>query len=136
MLYLFDIIAGSKRIRDFEGCEFLDLQAARDEALRCAGDQAAEELRSGRRFPSDWLVEILDGVGNKLATLPFASLVPNRQASALPAPNLAELGQPFLRSKAAFEETRRIAAAVSASFEEIRKTLDLLGTKQRLPAAD
>jgi hypothetical protein len=75
MRYFIHIVTDGERIRDPEGAEFADLEAARLEASQSARDLMAGELVAGRPVPLGWRVQIADLDGTVHLTIPFAALV-------------------------------------------------------------
>lgn len=138
MLYFFNVVRGSDKVRDPEGTEFADLEEARAEAEQTARDLAADELRRGRPILAGWRVEVTDGHDKLLATVAFEAAVlkvPARPVASTggggllpmrPRPDAAnEAGflEHYHRVSALFEETRHLAARVRSTFEEMRKQL-------------
>jgi len=126
MLYFFNIVRGSDKVRDPEGTEFADLEEARAEAEQTARDLAADELRRGRPILAGWRVEVTDGHDKLLATVAFEAAVLKVPAGRLlPMRSANETGflEHYHRVSALFEETRHLAARVRSTFEEMRKQL-------------
>jgi glucose-6-phosphate-specific signal transduction histidine kinase len=138
MLYLINIVKGKSQVRDPEGAEFADLQAARLEAEQTARDLAAEELRSGKPVPADWTVEVTDHIGNVVATIPFSSLMVAPHATrARVKPTTASVAQlnetvqdqyrVFLehhrRAREAFLESSKVRAEIRVGFTQLWRQL-------------
>lgn len=60
---------------DHEGRDFLDLAAAKDEAIRSARELMAEHLKAGKPIDLEHRIEITDNEGKVLAHLPFRELI-------------------------------------------------------------
>lgn len=73
-LYRFHIHHCTAVARDDEGLELLDLAAARREAIIGARSIMGDELANGR-LCLDCRIEIEDGAGRLLATVPFRDAV-------------------------------------------------------------
>ena len=61
---------GAKLVRDDEGSELRDLNAARAEALLAAGEILADRIKAGRTI-GHRSFEIVDNAGVVLITVPF-----------------------------------------------------------------
>ena len=129
MLFYFDFITGNERVRDTEGAVFPDLQAANSEALQSAREQSAELLRSGKAFPAEWRVEVIDGGGCVKSVISFAELLADatrspattETAAALRQTHRLDLSTIYYRSVS--QETRTIAAELRATCAEIWQSL-------------
>ena len=75
MRYFIHIVTDGERIRDPEGAEFADLEAARLEASQSSRDIMAGELVAGRPVPLGWRAQIADADGTVHLTIAFATLV-------------------------------------------------------------
>lgn len=64
--YYFDIQDGERHVRDDEGNEFLDFQAARAMAIGVLPNIARDELPDGNR--RDFIVDMRDGDGRYVFT--------------------------------------------------------------------
>ena len=71
--YYFHIIDG-RTIKDEEGQEFSGLEEARAEAIACARSIMREALWKGR-LPLNECIQIADGNGTVLATVPFRDAI-------------------------------------------------------------
>ncbi|MBS0234815.1 MAG: hypothetical protein JSR99_15165 [Proteobacteria bacterium] len=133
MLYFFDAVLGLDRIRDPEGSEFPDVEAAMAEAGKTAAEISIEELRRGSRVGADWRIEILDTSRSVLASVLFYEVLLEPVADMHIARMMRRhfLGSPDLlpayqRSRAALEDSRAIAENVRAVFSEMKQRLDAL----------
>src|SRR5262245_43232553 len=70
------IVTDSQFVRDWEGEDFSDRQAAADEAAQIARDLMAEELRQGKPLPVLWKVLLALADDTVLLSLPFSQLIP------------------------------------------------------------
>lgn len=61
---------GATLVRDDEGSELADLNAARAEALSVAGEMLANRIKAGRMLGYR-MFEIADNTGSILITVPF-----------------------------------------------------------------
>jgi len=68
--YYFHVREGNRVMEDPDGGAFLDLQAARDEALAAAREMLAERLKAGRVLDGQQ-IDICDEAGATLATVRF-----------------------------------------------------------------
>ena len=68
--YFFHLREGNRVIEDPDGGAFLDLDAARSEALASAREMLAERLKAGRVLDGQQ-IDICDEAGQKLATVRF-----------------------------------------------------------------
>jgi hypothetical protein len=68
--YYFHVREGSRVAEDPDGGAFIDLEAARDEALATAREMLAERLKAGRVLDGQQ-IDICDEAGETLATLRF-----------------------------------------------------------------
>jgi hypothetical protein len=73
--YYIHVIAGIERLLDEEGALFVDLKDAIDEAQQSAVELASEELRSGRKFPRTWRMQVIDQSGIVRDTFSFEDLL-------------------------------------------------------------
>jgi hypothetical protein len=74
-LYFFHFRGGGEVAIDPEGQELPDLAAAREEAIGGLRDRAADRLRSGEPVDSSDRMEITNGAGELLLTVPFGDAV-------------------------------------------------------------
>src|SRR5262245_6080538 len=125
MRYYFHIVTNNERLVDPDGGEFTDLASARAEASQSARDLMAEELRGGRSVPFGWQVQVADGEGKVLLTLPFSRLV----FSEVIAAQLARIDRPTTpeahlalieRAKATFARARNTNTEIKAGLTELR----------------
>jgi hypothetical protein len=79
MRYFFELIEGSKRVRDPEGGDYDGLASAKAEAEQVARDLAAEHLRKGRALPLAWRIEITDSFGQVCAIVAFDTAILERK---------------------------------------------------------
>lgn len=70
--YFLNLIERDDLIRDLEGTEFVDLDAARDEAVASIRAIVADHITSGEKLLLR-TIEICDDKGNHLATVKAAS---------------------------------------------------------------
>jgi hypothetical protein len=70
------IVNDTQFIRDWEGEDFSDCQAAAQEAAQVARDLMAEELRKGKPLPVRWKVLLALADDTVLMSLPFSQLIP------------------------------------------------------------
>jgi hypothetical protein len=70
--YFLHLIERDDLIRDIEGAEFVDLDAARDEAVESIRAIVADHIASGEKLLLR-TIEICDDKGNHLATVKAAS---------------------------------------------------------------
>jgi hypothetical protein len=70
------IVTDTEFIRDREGEDFADWQAAAQEAAQVARDLMAEKLRNGMPLPIRWKVLLALADDTVLMSLPFSKLVP------------------------------------------------------------
>lgn len=75
MHYFIHIVTDVERIVDPDGQDFLDLDAARLDAIQGARDLMAGELVAGRPVPLGWRMHVSDAEDSVLLTLPFAALL-------------------------------------------------------------
>ena len=75
MRYFIHVVTDGERIRDPEGAEFADLEAARLEASQSARDVMAAELIGGRSVPLGWRVQVADADETVHLTIVFAALL-------------------------------------------------------------
>jgi hypothetical protein len=75
--FYFHVRMGERFIADQEGSDFLDIAAARLEALATARDVLADAIRSGKDDIPEAFV-IADGEGHELEAVPLASVLPKR----------------------------------------------------------
>lgn len=68
--YYFHLRDGNDVIEDPEGSAFLNLQAARQEALATAREILAERVRTGQVVGGQQ-IDICDSKGHRLSTVPF-----------------------------------------------------------------
>jgi hypothetical protein len=68
-------------VRDAEGEEFSELEAAAQEAAQLARDLMAEELRQGKPLPVRWRVLLTTADDTVLLSLPFTHLIPSAEPS-------------------------------------------------------
>jgi hypothetical protein len=73
-LYYLHIRHGNRLELDPEGTELPDLEAAVSEALRVARELASEVPDLGR----ETVIEIADGTGQTIQTVPFSGATPSR----------------------------------------------------------
>ncbi len=131
MLFLFDVISGDlQRSQDPEGSELHDIESAKAEAFSCARQQAAEELNSGRPFPVDWKVEVLDGKGILLSTVLFSALLNATPATARHPDPVHAFSDHYDRAKLIFTEIQKNTAEMRMTFEEICQKMQ--GLRRRL----
>jgi hypothetical protein len=74
--YYFHIALGAKTIRDEEGTELADIDAARSEALQDARAIMSEAIRQGYDV-SGRSIRIADEAGKIILVVPFASAITN-----------------------------------------------------------
>ena len=72
--YFFALHDQSGDTPDREGCELSDAAAARRHALMIARGLMAEDIRGGQLTLSDY-IQVTDGRGEVILTLPFSSAV-------------------------------------------------------------
>ena len=72
--YFLHIIRRSDVIKDLEGSELPDLEAARREAVAGARAILSEEVRGGTLSLDEW-IDITDASGNQLLSVPFSSTI-------------------------------------------------------------
>lgn len=72
-LFFFHLRDGDHFAEDLEGGEFLDLAAARNEAIAAAREILAERLKAGRQLNGQQ-IEICDNEGTRLDTVQFKSV--------------------------------------------------------------
>jgi hypothetical protein len=98
MRYYLHTVTDAELIRDPEGAEFADLEAAATEAVQSGRDLIAEELRQGRSVPLNWRVLISTADDTVLRSIPFAAVAhgPNHPSTA-----------PLLRSVESWSERER-----------------------------
>ena len=70
------VVTGERFLRDEDGADFPDLQAAAAEAAQSARDLMAEELRNGNLLPVSWKVLLSSPDDTVLMSLPFSQFVP------------------------------------------------------------
>jgi hypothetical protein len=75
MRYFIHIVTDSERLRDPDGAEFYDLEAARREASQSARDLMAGELMAGRPVPLGWQAQIADADEVIHLTIRFSALI-------------------------------------------------------------
>lgn len=68
---------GDVVIRDHEGAEYSDLDAAVADARQSARELIVEELRMARPIPLDWRIIVAPELG-AATTISFSALVANR----------------------------------------------------------
>jgi hypothetical protein len=76
--FFFHIREGDRLVRDPEGGEFADLEAAHAEAIACARDLAAEQVRKGETLAGRF-VEVADHHAITLASVAFLDVVKTGQ---------------------------------------------------------
>lgn len=76
------IVTDTQLIRDREGEDFADRQAAAQEAAQVARDLMAEKLRQGMPPPVRWKVLLSLADDTVLMSLPFSELIPARSPPA------------------------------------------------------
>jgi uncharacterized heparinase superfamily protein len=79
-LYRFNLYNGIGFVPDEEGRELPDVEAARGEALKAARGIIADEVLQGR-IDLNGRIEVLDGEGPPVLTVPFADAVVVTRAS-------------------------------------------------------
>jgi len=70
------VVTGERFLRDEDGADFPNLQAAAAEAAQSARDLMAEELRNGNVLPVSWKVLLSSPDDTVLMSLPFSQFVP------------------------------------------------------------
>jgi hypothetical protein len=70
------VVNDTMLVRDVEGEDFSDLDAAAQEAAQLARDLMAEELRRGKPLPVRWRVLLTTADDTVLLSLPFTHLIP------------------------------------------------------------
>ena len=73
--FYFHLRVGEETLTDDEGRDFLDLSAARHEAVLAARELVAEAIMSGEPEVAGAFV-IADDAGRSLATVPLATVLP------------------------------------------------------------
>jgi hypothetical protein len=73
MLFFFHVRNGAGLVRDMEGTELPDMEAARHEAQASARDFAIDDLRSGMPIAGR-NIEIADDEGHILDTMPMRAV--------------------------------------------------------------
>ncbi|TPI74955.1 hypothetical protein [Mesorhizobium sp. B2-8-9] len=71
-------------IPDNEGVDLPDLDAARQEAVRAAGEMINESKQSFWEHMTPWIMNVTDGQNHLLFTLQFAAKVPSGDALYIP----------------------------------------------------
>ncbi|MBZ9863114.1 DUF6894 family protein [Mesorhizobium sp. CA12] len=71
-------------IPDNEGVDLPDLDAARQEAVRAAGEMINESKQSFWERMTPWIMNVTDGQNHLLFTLQFAAKVPSGDALYIP----------------------------------------------------
>ena len=74
MRYYLHMVTDAELIRDPEGAEFPDLEAAVTEAVQSGRDLIAEELRQGRPVPLNWRLLISTADDTVLRSMPFTAV--------------------------------------------------------------
>jgi uncharacterized protein YoaH (UPF0181 family) len=72
--YFFNVIAAADSIVDLEGSELPNMQSARTEGIEQIRELMADAIRSGFDISSR-RIEIRDGSGTLLATMPFTDAI-------------------------------------------------------------
>ena len=101
------IVTDTEFIRDREGEDFADWQAAAQEAAQVARDLMAEKLRKGMPLPIRWRVLLALADDTVLMSLPFSKLIP---AAEPPPPRRARqaIGQQDAKHRRLAETDRHI----------------------------
>ena len=74
-LYYFHIQEPNGIVTDEEGQEFADIQAAALNALESVRDIVGESVRMGKGAKADHSLQVADGAGKVLLTLPFTKVL-------------------------------------------------------------
>ena len=133
------IITDSERIRDPDGEEFADLEAARAEASQSARDLMAGELMAGRPVPFGWRAQLADDEGSVLLTIPFAGLVFGSDDPSFSLHSFRPVVDQGLteRTRALIAHTRRHNNDIKHNIAELRSHLrTLAGTNKALGKVD
>lgn len=74
-MFHFNVTSGSTTVYDHEGTELADLKSARAEAIRDAWAAMSEAMRKGRDISRHSTIEICDGDGKLLMSLPCSDAI-------------------------------------------------------------
>ena len=72
--YFFNISGPEGLIEDTEGCDLLNIDSIREEALESAREIIAADIRAGRVF-QDRVMHVLDDAGQTVLTLQFLDVI-------------------------------------------------------------
>jgi len=106
-------VTDTEFIRDREGEDFADWQAAAQEAAQVARDLMAEELRKGRPLPARWKILLALADDTVLMSLSFSELIP--AAEPLPRRARQQMGQQDAMKPKRQAETHRHIGPTSRS---------------------
>jgi hypothetical protein len=76
--FYFHMIGPKGRLEDFEGSDLLDLNVARQEAIKDARTLMSEAILKGKDISGGY-IEICDREGRVLLVLPFTDAITGRQ---------------------------------------------------------
>jgi hypothetical protein len=71
----FHLTAGAVLLRDEEGSDLIDVEAARGQALKAAREILSQSLLASGRLDLAQQIDIADGAGRTLLAVPFGTAV-------------------------------------------------------------
>ena len=131
MLFYFDAVLGLDRLRDLDGEELIDGEAALAEGRKISVEIVIEELRNGHRVGADWRIEVFDSERTLVGSVLFYEVLfepsGDDHTARMMRRHLLGKGpqlQAYLRSQQTLRESQAIVANVRAVFREVKQSLD------------